>query len=184
MPMEKLREQLAKNVTQHFELDDQSEELLQDNHTTVEFLDLLISNQLYSDAISLLSHSLPNREAVWWACLCAKQIADDDLFRDTLLAAEKWVYEPTEKNRRLAEFYAEKGKFGSAASWVAAAAFWSGDNIVGEQDPKIAPDQYLYAHAVSGSIMTSVCLQDDISQSDLFEKYINYGINIANGGNG
>jgi len=182
--MEKLKEQLAKNITQYFELEEQSAELLKDDHTTVDFLDILVSQKLYSDAINLLSHSLPNREAVWWACICAKPISDDDLSKDTLLAAEKWVYEPTEKNRRLAEFYAEKGKFGSAASWVAAAAFWSGDNIVGEQDPKIAPGEYLYAHAVSGSIMTSVCLQDDISQSDLFEKYISHGLNIANGGNG
>ncbi len=185
--MEKIQTKLAKNVTKHFELNDVGINLLKDDLETTEFLDLLISNESYSDAINLLSHSLPKREAVWWACICAKQNAEqlnNELYDETLKIAEKWVYDPSEKNRRLAEFYAEKGKYETAAAWVAAAAFWCGDSIVAENEPKIAPDEYLYAHAVSGSILTSVSMESDEDMSEIFKKYIEHGINIAKGGNG
>ncbi|MCK5336973.1 MAG: hypothetical protein KAQ67_12470 [Gammaproteobacteria bacterium] len=185
--MEKIQTKLAKNVTMHFELEEMGIDLLRDDIKTAEFLELLISNESYTDAINLLSHSLPKREAVWWACICAKQQDDetkDELYDETLKIAEKWVYDPSEKNRRVAEFYAEKGKYETAAAWAAAAAFWSGDSIVAENEPKIAPDEYLYAHAVSGSILTSACMQDKDDTSDIFKKYIEHGINIANGGNG
>ena len=183
--MDKIKEQLAKNITKYFEMDEKSEVLLTDDYTTVEFLELLVSEELYTDAVNLLSHSLPNREAVWWACICAKHNKeDDDLYNETVKATEQWVYDPTEKNRRMTEFYAVKGKYETAAAWAAAAAFWSGDNVVAENEPKIAPDPYLYAHAVTGSILTAVCLQNDENQSKAYEKYIGHGINIAKGGNG
>lgn len=185
--MEKIHTKLAKNVTQYFELNDVGTDLLKDDIETTEFLNLLISNESYTDAINLLSHSLPKREAVWWACICAKQHSEqlnNELYDETLKIAEKWVYDPSEKNRRTAEFYAEKGKYETAAAWVAAAAFWSGDSIVAENEPKIAPDEYLYAHAVSGSILTSVSMEADENMSEVFKKYIEHGINIAEGGNG
>ena len=185
--MEKIQTELAKDVIKHFDLDEAGAELFSDGIKTADFIDVLISNEAYLDAINLLSHSLPKREAVWWACICAKKHqkdVDNEIFDQSLKAAEKWVYDPSEKNRRVAEFYAEKGKYETAAAWVAAAAFWSGNSIMPEGEPVVAPDSYLYAHAVSGSIITCVGMNDKDKIEDSYKEYLDHGINIASGGNG
>lgn len=185
--MEKIHTKLAKDLVKHFDLDDDAKDLFDENLKTTEFLDVLMSNELYMDAITLLSHSLPKREAVWWACICAKKHqkeVNDELFSQSLAAAEKWVYDPTEKNRRLAEFYAEKGQYETAAAWVAAAVFWSGDSIMPEGEPAIAPAEYLYSHAVRGCIITCVGMNDKLSINDSYKNYLEHGLNIAKGGNG
>jgi len=185
--MEKIHTEFVKDIIGHFELEDEANDLYKEDLTTIEFLELLMSKELYMDAITLLSHSLPKREAVWWACICAKkhqEAVNDELFNKTLTAAEKWVYDPSEKNRRVAEFYAEKGQYETAASWVAAAAFWSGDSIMPEGEPAIAPAEYLYSHAVRGCIITCVGMNEESSIEDSYQLYLSHGLNIANGGNG
>jgi len=185
--MEKIHTEFAKDLVKHYELEDDAKELFKDSLKTTDFLDVLMSNELYMDAITLLSHSLPKREAVWWACICAKkhqEEVNDELFSQTIVAAEKWVYDPSEKNRRVAEFYAEKGQYETAAAWVAAAAFWSGDSIMPEGEPVIAPAEYLYSHAVRGCIVTCVGMNEKSAIEDSYQEYLSHGINIANGGNG
>lgn len=185
--MEKIHTELAKDLIKHFELEDEAQELFDESLTTTDFLDKLMSNNMYMDAITLLSHSLPKREAVWWACICAKkhqEDVDDELFTQSIEAAEKWVYDPTEKNRRVAEFYAEKGKYETAASWAAAAAFWSGESIMPEGEPIVAPAEYLYSHAVRGCIITCVGMNEAASIDESYQTYLSHGIDIASGGNG
>ena len=187
MTMEKIQTEYAKDLVKHFELEDDGKSIFKEELKTIEFLELLISNKFYMDAINLLSHSLPKREAVWWACICAKKhkkSVNDELYNKALAAAEKWVYDPSEKNRRVAEFYAEKSQYESAASWVAAAAFWSGDSIMPEGEPVVAPAQYLYSHAIRGCIITCVGMDDGTEPDDRYKTYLTHGINIAKGGNG
>jgi hypothetical protein len=186
MRLEKIKKCTAKELLKNIELEDSALELFENEYSIHDYLTILIDKEMYSDAIKLLCHALPNREAVWWACICAKyHIAsnDDELYRETVMATEKWVYDPSEKNRRLAEFYAEKGKYESAAAWAAAAAFWSGDSIVAENEPKVAPAEFIYAHAASGSIMTAISMTDG-NESDIYKQYLDHGLNIAAGGNG
>src|SRR5690348_16879504 len=75
-----------------------------------EFIDLLCAEGLWADAIRFLAHALPKREAVWWACVAARAaLADDAPARQVAVieAAEAWVYQPTEENRRAAMEKAE-----------------------------------------------------------------------------
>lgn len=186
MQLEKIKNCSANELLKHLELDEQSLTYLENDQPIPDYIKLLMDNELYDDAIRVLCHALPNREAVWWACICAKyHVASqaDSLYQETVLATEKWVYDPSEKNRRLAEYYAEKGKYETAAAWAAAAAFWSGDSIVAENEPKIAPAEFIYAHAASGSIITAISMADD-NTGAIHKKYIEHGLNIAAGGNG
>jgi len=185
--MEKIQTEYAKDLVKHFELEDDGQSIFNEKYKTAEFLDLLMEKQYFMDAINLLSHSLPKREAVWWGCICAKKHQDsvnDDLYKKSIAAAEKWVYDPSEKNRRVAEFYAEKGQYETAASWVAAAAFWSGDSIMPEGEPVVAPADYLYSHAIRGCIITCVGMDDGTDVEERYKAYLSHGLNIANGGNG
>lgn len=184
--MKKITAKTAKELTSHFEyINDDAEKILQPDITPEEYLDKLVENKFFEDSILFLAHSLPKREAIWWACVCAKAVTNSDTKADDLASvkmAEKWVYEPNDKQRRMCGTLAEKGEYKSAQNWAAAAVFWSGGSITKENEPALEPSPYLYAHAVSGAVLTAVSASDDIDGS--FNKFLKHGINIANGGNG
>src|ERR671916_119514 len=46
--------------------------LLAEDQTPRQFLDALVENGEFHDAVRFLAYALPKREAVWWACLCAR----------------------------------------------------------------------------------------------------------------
>jgi len=79
---------------------------------------------------------------------------------------------------------AEKGRYRSPYDWVAAAAFWSGDSISSEGEPIVEPGPYLYAHAIAGATLTAVGMGDVDDRTALFEKFLQQGIDIAQGGMG
>jgi len=186
--MQKVGADKAADIAKHYELEAESRALLTEEQKPADFLATLMEKGLYYDAVTFLAHSLPVREAVWWACVCSRYFLEgsDVKFQLALNAAEAWVYKPTEQNRRVAEKYAEEGDYATPASWAAAAAFWSGGSITAEGEATIAPPPFLYAHAVAGSVVMCAGWQepeaDEVKQR--FETYLKHGISIANGGNG
>jgi hypothetical protein len=186
--MKKVVAQKAQELTSHFDpINEEAAELLKPEFDPDEYLKLLLDHELYEDSIIFLAHGLPKREAIWWACVCVRSMTGDETKADDLASlqvAEKWVYDPDEKNRRLCGTLAEKGEYKSAHSWTAAAVFWSGGSITAEKDPAVEPAPYLYAHAVSGAILTAVGMGDADNIEDHFKSFIEKGMNIADGGNG
>lgn len=186
--MQKVGAEKAADIAKHYELEDESRALLTEDQKPSDFLDTLIENELYHDAVTFLAHSLPVREAVWWACVCSRYFLEgsDVKYQLAQNAAEAWVYEPSEQNRRVAEKYAEEGDYATPASWAAAAAFWSGGSITEEKEPAMEPPPFLYAHAVVGSVVMAAGWkepdEDEVVQR--YHTYLKHGINIANGGNG
>jgi hypothetical protein len=86
-------------------LSDEARELLQPELPVKDYLASLVQREYFKDAYSLLAVALPQREAVWWACLCIRQShgalrsnADDAALR----AAVEWVLEPTPELRQRA----------------------------------------------------------------------------------
>src|SRR6266536_3929242 len=80
-------------------LGDEAKKLLRDGLTPRQYLDVLIEKQQYVDAVRFLAHALPKREAVWWACLCARKAVGPNPpapIQAALQAAEKWVVDPSE----------------------------------------------------------------------------------------
>ena len=186
--MKKINAKTAIELTEHYDaIDEQAGDLLLPEYSPEQYVNILIDNKCFADSIVFLAHSLPKREAIWWACLCAKSITNDATKADDLASlsmAEKWVYEPDEKKRRMCGTLAEKGEYKTCQNWTAAAVFWSGGSITAEADPAMEPSPFLYAHAVSGAILNAVGASgaDDIDAQ--FQEYINHGLNIADGGNG
>ncbi len=82
------------------------------------------------DALCLAAYALPPREAVWWACMCARHTAaaaplqpsPDRLAGD---AAEFWVRQPDEMARARAFRAARAARFQSAEALAALAVFWA-----------------------------------------------------------
>lgn len=185
--IQKITAHTAMEIVQHFDLQEKSVPLLTSEQTPAEFLQILINNEHYLDAIALLAHGMPVREATWWACLCARDHFEhsDQLNQQTLISAEQWVQQPTEEHRREAEKHAEATDYNSPASWTAAAAFWSGDSIASEDEPMMAPPPFLYAHAVSGAIVMSATLDmpTETELKERYQRYLKQAITIANNGN-
>lgn len=187
MTFTKIKQAHAIAIARGLELDEQATALLQDNPTTVNYLQQLIDLKLYPDAVRFLAYALPKREATWWACLCARNGLTDKTPANDIKAielAEAWVYKPTEDNRRVTLPAAEATGFKTAASWAAIAAFWSGDDISPVPEAVVPPDEKLFAKAVIGAVMLAAT-QDEASKiNNNYQLFLQQGINIANGGDG
>ena len=120
--------------------------------TPRQYLDLLVERQLHADAVQFLAHALPKREAVWWACLCARPVLGPEpppAAAAALEAARAWVIDPRDEKRRATFPAAEAAEIGTPAGCAAAAAYFSGGSLAPANLPAVAPAEHLTAHLVA-----------------------------------
>lgn len=187
MNFTKIKPVYAQEICQNLEFDEPASQLLSPDLSPADYLEKLIANELYPDAVRFLAMALPKREATWWACLAARHgLAEDAPGQEmaAIAAAEAWVYRPSEENRQLTQPVAEATKFKTAASWAAIAAFWSGGSISPVPDVMVPPAEDLTAKAVSGAIMLAAAAGNPADISRNYQLFLQQGINIACGGDG
>jgi hypothetical protein len=117
------------------------------------------------DEARLFAYALPRREAVWWACMCARAVPDPGLpaaDAGALDAAEQWVRKPEEANRRAALAAAEATAYRTAEAWAAQAAGWSGGSLAPEGQPVVPPADHLCATAVIGAVRLAALRHDRV----------------------
>jgi hypothetical protein len=139
------------------------------------------------EATRLIAHALPNREAVWWACMCAAHTAPPDLPDTDRLAreaAERWVRYQNDALRREAMEHAEASDFSTPEAWAAVAAFWSGDSMAPSGQPLIEPAPHLAGTAVAGAVTLAATRGDVTRQRARLLRFLESGRNIAEGGTG
>jgi hypothetical protein len=161
--------------------------LLSPETTVPQFFDLLTSRELLSDAVSMLAHAMPKREAVWWACLAARTALDTQTppaAQVALESAEAWVYTPSDANRRACMDRAKETAFDHAAVWAAVGAFWSGGSMVAPELPAVAPADHLTGIAVCGAVQLAVLGQEPERAPEKFRVLLEQAVDIANGGTG
>lgn len=164
-----------------------AKDLLLINKDSSTFLSLLIQKKFYRDAIIFLSHGLPKRESVWWGCVCVRQTLQKETSSheiEALEAAEKWVYSLEEEEGLKAKTLSETLELKTPSSWVAMAAFWSQGNIAPKGVSPVKTPDGLVAHAIAGAIMLAATIINPVTVDIPYEKFILYGLDIANGGNG
>ncbi len=160
---------------------------VRDCTTVPEALDRLEANGFLLEATRLLAHALPKREAVWWACMCAAHTAPADLpdpDRRGREAAETWVRQQSESQRRTAMAQAEASDFATPEAWAAVAAFWSGDSLAPEDQPPVPPAPHLAGTAVAGAVILASVRGDVARQEARLRRFLESGRNIAAGGPG
>ena len=153
----------------------------------VEFLSQLVSARELEAAVKFLAFGLPKREAVWWACVCARMELPEpaqEPVLNALVAAETWVRKPTDENRRAAMASAQAAKFESPAAWAAVAAFWSSGSMAPPDLPEVPAAPHLMGVAVLGSVTLAAVLKNPELADEKRERYLAAAVNIANGGNG
>ncbi len=174
-------------ICQDIQLDPQALACLQADLPPVDFLNALLGQALYPDAVRFLARALPKRESTWWACICARSAIGPDTKPEVIKAlesAELWVFKPTETNRRAANNAAHAASFENPAAWAAMAAFWSEGSMAPEDVPSVPPADNLTAKAVAGAVMLAATLTQPEKAQEKYLFFIEQGIDIANGGNG
>lgn len=147
----------------------------------------LIAAGRLQDAVKVVAHALPKREAVWWSCMCARAVPDaalPDADRAAIEAAEGWVRRPDEPARRAAAAAAEKTAFATPEAWTAMGAFWSGGSMSPEGQPVVLPAEHLTGTAVAGAVMLAGVRHQPERHKERLTRFLASARDIAAGGAG
>jgi hypothetical protein len=186
--LSKVEKATAGEVCGLYEPDEEASALLDEALAPGDYLLRLMEGELFRSAAQFLAYALPKREAVWWACLCAREALPEEAaaaVQETLEAAEAWVLKPNEDNRRAAWAKAEAAGMDSPSAWAAAGAFWSGGSLAPPDNPAVIPPaENLTGAAVSGSILLAAVAGDALEIDDKLKAFLKRGLDIAKGGSG
>jgi len=171
----------AADVARHFNASEPALAALDDRSLPLQFLRALIEKELHPDAIQLIAHYLPKRQAVWWACQCIKSTFGPKTtpqMKAAVEAAEKWVAQPTEENRRAAQQSAELEESGSPANVVGLAAAFS------EQPPAADArirdkQQYMTAKLAAAAVLLAATSDAEKAKPNMAE-FVSQGIVVVN----
>jgi hypothetical protein len=155
--------------------------------TAADSIERLEAQGFRNEAVRLVAHARPKREAVWWACMCAAGVPDPALSAaDTAAraAAEAWVRRPADEPlRRAAWDAAQKTAFSTPEAWAAVGAFWSGGSMSPEGQPVVPPAEHLTGVAVSGAVVMAVRGRPERADARL-DRFLAAARDIAAGGAG
>ncbi len=174
-------------ILARLELEPDSEEALAGAQDALQGIEQLAEAGKLVEAARLVAHALPKREAVWWACMCARAVPDPALKPEdlaSLAAAEAWVRRPEERARRAAAEIAEKTSFKSAEAWAAMGAFWSGGSLAPEGMADVPPGEHLTGVAIAGAIVLASVRVSVERQNERLLKFLDSARAIAAGGSG
>lgn len=135
------------------------------------YLDTLRRDRLFGDAVDVLGHVLPRQYAIAWACECwqaAQQGREPDPVESSAVAAaQRWLKDPSEENRRAALVLADRLGFGTAGAWLAAAAGWSGGTMVPSGEYEVPPAAGLSGNAVAAALRMLAAREPESFDSSL-----------------
>jgi hypothetical protein len=150
-------------------------------------LDRLQTAGFATEAVRVLAHALPKREAVWWACMCAASTTPRDLSDPDRLAretAELWVRQQSDSLRRAAMAHAAAGGFMTAEAWTGIAAFWSGDSTAPLGQRAIPPLPEQSGTAVAAAVTLASVRGEGTRHAERLKRFLDSGRDIAAGGHG
>lgn len=183
----KLTAKTAREIVGPGTLEPESAELLDAEIPPEAFIRALVEAEKLPDAVKFMSRALPPREAVWWACMCARQMAqltEDKVENRAIEAAEAWVYDPSEKNRERAfEIVKSSDAKGAGILCALAASFSAGNAPLGDGH-RLDLDPAIFPQLIDGVVMVSATEKQGEELKDRLRVFLASGEDIARGGNG
>lgn len=152
--------------------------------TLAAFQQALEEQQQFTAALRLQAHRFPPRLAVWWGIQCVAPLGPEAFPPDEQAAheaARQWALEPDETRRRDAERAAAATKYELPGSWLAMAAFWSG-NLAPPGLDEIPPDASLSGGAVTSALMIAAYLGDPIKAEQRMRQFLAQARQVAERG--
>jgi hypothetical protein len=174
----------AAEICRNVPLSEGAAKLLRDDLQPRPFLDLLIDQQHYADAARFLAHTMPKREAVWWACLCARpeRGAPPPPAAAAQQAAETWVVNPSDENRRAAYAAAQVAGIGTPAGLTGAAVFFSGGSLGPAEFQAVPPPEHLTATTAANAVILAA-VADPHRMTAKYRQFLALGQDVAAGKN-
>lgn len=144
----------------------------------------LEAKEEWADMLHALAVFLPPREAVWWACLAARDIVEPDekTVPLCLKTAEAWVFKTNDETREAAQQAMDAADMDDDTVLCATAAFYAPGNMgFGDLEKSPAPPGVVSACSF-GMNMVSLGEAKDVDSH--LQLLIDRALDIAKGGNG
>lgn len=150
------------------------------------FLQKLSTQHKFEDAVTFCAYLLPRREAVWWACGCARALLGDIAANRArpLVAAEAWVSDPDDEHRRAALEIGTQSDNNDPLSWLALGAGWSGGALLTHPQATVPVPPYMTPRAVRIAILLSARMVKPDQHATRVQACIADGIKLAESGLG
>ncbi len=168
-----------RDLCEQAKLEDAAKALLKDEHTSRQFLELLVGKQLFLDSIRLLAFALPRREAVGWGCLCVRHSLGTEnasQISKTQVAAERWVSSPDEGNRQAAKAAVPEDGPESPSDLLALAAFYSGGSVVEPELDPVPPPDHVTPQFVAGAVMIAAVKTQPEKAAEKYRVFLQKGM--------
>jgi hypothetical protein len=168
-------------------LSSNASELLTEVIGPEEFIRALAKAGQWLDAVKVLAYALPKREAVWWACVCARGmqgVLGDKAQQLALATAEKWVFEPTDEQRTAAFLAMQKCKSNSGGSLSALSAAFSAESLPLGGGQKLEVDLSTFPEVVFATVFLAANESGEVALNDRLQDLLSIGEDIARGGSG
>jgi hypothetical protein len=149
------------------------------------FLDSLIAEQHYADAVKFLAHSMAKREAIWWACLCVRPQKGSVVAPATAggqQAAEAWVTGPSDEKRRAAHAAAQVAGIAVPVKLACEAVFFSEGSLGPAEYQAVPPPEHLTATMAANAVILAA-VADPAKMSAKFGQFLALGRDVADGKN-
>ncbi len=171
---------LPTQVCTDIRLSDGAADLLSDELEPMAFVRLLHERTHYSDGIQVLARLFPKREAVWWACQCTRQSLSRTALpkkaEAAVSAAEAWVGDPSEENRRVLFALAQGAGMNTGAGLAAFAAFASGGSMVPPEFDVVAPEETMTAELAGASVIMAGLAEDTDAALEKYGVFLEQGV--------
>jgi hypothetical protein len=180
----KTLEEPAAEVCERAGAGEKARALLAEGMTVGAYLDTLIAKGLHVDAVKVLAHALPKREAVWWACLIAAEVIGPQPSPEAAAALEsarEWVIDPTDEKRRAAFPAAQKAGMGTPVGCVAAAAYFSGGSLAPADLPVVAPPDDATGKMVANALILAAVIKEPEKAAQKHAACLRTGREVAEG---
>lgn len=181
-PLTKAAAQTAAEIGSRFELGEQAKSLIEGGLSPAAFLQRLIDERQFLDAVRFLAYALPKREAIWWAARCARLAAGTALPPEQQAALEvtdRWCAQPSEELRRAAMAASEKAQLKTPAGCAALAVFFSGGSLAPPNAPVVPPADDLTARTVTGAVLMAAVVSEPEKAEQKYHRFLEQGIALA-----
>jgi len=168
----------AEELCQSLALEEASKRLLRPNLLPEPFIDALVEQQQYADAIRVLAIYLPKPTAIRWALECFTTAGHGTLSptdQNCVHTVHAWLDEPGDSQRRAAKDAAEASEYSGPVSWIAMAVFWSGGSIAPPDLPEVTPDPELCGQGVNAALLMLATQGDPTRAQERFLRIVQAG---------
>lgn len=175
----------AAEVCKCFPLSPAAAKLLREDMQPRSFLDLLIEKQHYADAVRFLAHTMPKREAIWWACLCIRPergVVVPPPAAAAQQAADAWVVDPSDEKRRAAHAAAQAPGIGPPVKLTCEAAFFSDGSMGPAEFQAVPPPEHLAATTAANAVILAA-VAEPAKMNAKYNQFLSLGQEVAAGKN-